>query len=419
MFRVSFRPTTLMGLSSGQAHAPISCGTGQTTTFWYGGAQAIYQGVKSLGLHKGDIVLVPAYSCGSEVAPILALGLCVEYYRSLSDLSPDFAHLEELCRKKPKALLATHYFGFPQPLKALFQFKQEHDLFLIEDNAHGLFSRDSYGALLGRTGDVAIFSFTKSLSTPDGGALVLNHPGLAPPGGGVAPLFFPVIKKIAGRTACQLVNKVAAIDLQTARKIRARLLDPLSTEPNLDNGAESSWDSAAIVDDYLAFDPLRANWRQSFISSFLIQHQPNQWIVRRRRRNFRLLLDSCKRIIESLTPLIVELPKHVCPLLFPIRTVNSLPLYHFLRSRGVEALRFWRFFHSDHPHDGFPFEATLKREVIALPIHQDIGIQQVRYMAELLHAWSAPKYRHHITPMLQKSEGFRAKTRNIGDHPEN
>jgi dTDP-4-amino-4,6-dideoxygalactose transaminase len=393
MFKLPFRPAFFGNWIFNKADSAMLCGTGKTTTYWYGGAQALYQGVKSLGLRRGDIVLVPAYSCGSEVAPLLAHGLCVEYYRSLSDLSPDFTHLEALCRKKPRALLATHYFGFPQPLNKLTEFKHKHDLFLIEDNAHGLFSMNRHGAALGCAGDVAIFSFTKSLPIPDGGALLLNHRGLVPPEGGVAPLFFPVAKKIAGRTAYQCANKVATIDLQTGKKIKTRLLDRLSTEPNLDAAVESTWDSADIVDDYLAFNQLRADWRMSSASSYLARRQPRNWIVHRRRRNFSCLLESCKQIRQSLSPLIVRLPKHVCPLLFPIRTADSLSLYHFLRSRGVEAIRFWRFFHSDHPRDQFPFENSLKRNVIALPIHQDIGTQQVRYMTELLHAWSAPRYR--------------------------
>jgi perosamine synthetase len=77
----------------------------------------------------------------------------------------------------------------------------------------------------------------------------------------------------------------------------------------------------------------------------------------------------------------------VCPLLFPVYTNHSLSLYHFLRSKGVEVLRFWRFFHSDHPRNEFPFETDLKKNVIALPIHQDVSANDISQMAGLLSEW--------------------------------
>ena len=358
-------------------------------TYWYGGAQAIYQGVRSLGLQKGDIVLVPAYSCGSEIAPLLAAGLNLAYYRCLSDLSPDFSHLEFLCAKTPKALLIIHYFGFPQPLSELIDFKQKHDLYLIEDNAHGLYSMDRFGNPLGSSGDIAIFSFTKSLPLADGGALVVNRKnGNGAINGGTPPHLYPIAKKVAGKTACQLIKIIEKKNTKVANVLKTQLLDRFSAEPDMDRFEESGWDMPGIVDKYLDFDPVRANWRMSSVSRFLVEHQPYRSIIHDRRSNFKRLLELCKGTNENLMPLFSNLPQGVCPLLFPVQTRDSLSLYHFLRSRGVEALRFWRFFHFDHPQDRFPFETALKKDVIALPIHQDISTTNVLYIADLLREWS-------------------------------
>ena len=377
------------------------CNT-NTVTYWYGGAHAIYQGVGSLGLQKGDIVLVPAYSCGSEIAPLLAAGLNLEYYRSLPDLSPDFAHLESLCTKKPKALFIIHYFGFPQPLDALIVFKKKHDLYLIEDNAHGLFSMDHFGNPLGSSGDIAIFSFTKFLPLADGGALVINHKnGNKTIKAGTPPHLYPIAKKVAGKTACELIKIIGEKNTKVANVLKTQLLDRFSGEPDMDRFEESGWDMPGIVDKYLDFDPVRANWRMSSVSRYLLERQPHRSIIHRRRRNFNLLLDLCKKINENLMPLFQNLPKGVCPLLFPVQTRDSLSLYHFLRSRGVEALRFWRFFHFDHPQERFPFETALKKNIIALPIHQDISINNVLYMADLLREWSIA---HGRTSWFSKNE---------------
>ncbi len=94
-------------------------------------------------------------------------------------------------------------------MQALREFKQNHHISLIEDNAHGLYSKDSCGNSLGSLGDIAIFSFTKSLPTTDGGALVVNNVcGIEPRTNGDIPDFFPIIKKFIGKASYQLIRKV-------------------------------------------------------------------------------------------------------------------------------------------------------------------------------------------------------------------
>ncbi len=99
----------------------------------------------------------------------------------------------------------------------------------------------------------------------------------------------------------------------------------------------------------------------STVSRFLVEHQEHYSITSLRRRNFNLLLEYFKETDEDMVPLIASLPEGVCPLLFPVKTPDSLSLYQFLRAAGVEVVRFWRFFHVDHPQDRFPFETELKK----------------------------------------------------------
>lgn len=91
--------------------------------------------------------------------------------------------MEDLGRrigKRTRAVLCTHYFGFPQALKALRALCDEHSVYLIEDCAHALFSCSGDG-YLGTWGDASVFSLRKTLPVPNGGALVLNRPGLVLP----------------------------------------------------------------------------------------------------------------------------------------------------------------------------------------------------------------------------------------------
>lgn len=393
-FKISFNPD-IIGINllkpSPAALFPL---TSNRVTYCYSGAQAIYRGAHILGLQKGDCVLVPAYSCGSEIAPLLEAGLTLKYYRSLTDLSPDIDHLVHLCRNKPKALFIIHYFGFPQPMRVLVDFKKRYNLHLIEDNAHGLYSTNRSGVPLGSMGDIAIFSFTKSLPATDGGALVLNCPeetGLTK--GRISPSLFSVARKGTGKTASQLIKAIGMRSKWAGYQLKTQILDRLSAEPNLDSLNESGWDTDEQIDHYLAFDPEQAGWGMSKIARFIVAHQTHRLIRAVRRRNFSLLLESFPKNNTKLKPLFSNLTKGACPLLFPVLSEDSLSLYHFLRSGGVEALRFWRFFHFDHPRNKFPFETALKKNVVAIPIHQDLRIDDVLYMAELLREWEPAQQR--------------------------
>ena len=62
-----------------------------------------------------------------------------------------------------KAILITHFLGFPQPIDEIKRICNERNLFLIEDCAHAFLS--SYnGNPLGSYGDIAVFSLLKDIT---------------------------------------------------------------------------------------------------------------------------------------------------------------------------------------------------------------------------------------------------------------
>lgn len=72
------------------------------------------------------------------------------------------------------AIIAVNYFGFPQDLAPFYDYCKRTSAVLIEDNAHGLFSRDENGQILGTRCDLGIFSFRKTVSLPNGAAIIVN-----------------------------------------------------------------------------------------------------------------------------------------------------------------------------------------------------------------------------------------------------
>ena len=79
--------------------------------------------------------------------------------------------LQKATTPRTRALYVIHPFGWPQPLKEIDAWRREQGLLLIEDCALALFSSSADGSPIGSTGDVSVFSFPKSLATPDGGAI--------------------------------------------------------------------------------------------------------------------------------------------------------------------------------------------------------------------------------------------------------
>src|SRR5215813_591338 len=134
---------------------------------------ALYHGLRVLGLGTGDVVLLPSFLCAAAIEPVIAIGARPEFYRIDRDCRPDLTDLATRIRPQTRAIFAVHYFGFPCPIEMFRQLCDSHGLFLIEDCAHVL---DLGGDHIGRVGDIAVISWRKFLPLYDGGELILNRP---------------------------------------------------------------------------------------------------------------------------------------------------------------------------------------------------------------------------------------------------
>ena len=195
---------------------------GKDATCFYLGRGALGHAVKLFNLAKTDNVLVPSYHCGVDIESILTAGVAIVYYKVKEDLTVDMNDLLHKIDMNSRDVLITHYYGFPQPIEHLRRFCREKNLFLIEDCAHALFT--SYkGKPLGTFGDVSIFSQRKSLPLPDGGALLINNPNIAPPSLTKKPSQLVALKRTIGLLIGQLRNTgnkdVLLIPLKIIKKI--------------------------------------------------------------------------------------------------------------------------------------------------------------------------------------------------------
>ena len=157
--------------------APVA----RVARYGYGKA-ALRDGLAAQGYEPGASVLLPALVPDGVVEPIEEVGLEPRFYGVGDDLAPAVAEVEAALDAAEAddgpgaaAIVAVHYFGFPQPgFDALADLAGARGVDLVSDNAHGALSR-SGGRLLGTRGAFGITSLRKLLPVPDGAALYLNR----------------------------------------------------------------------------------------------------------------------------------------------------------------------------------------------------------------------------------------------------
>ena len=97
-----------------------------------------------------------------------------------SDLTIDPERIEELITPRTTGIIGVHLWGRPCDILAIEQIARKHNLRILYDAAHA-FGCSYQGRMIGRFGDVEIFSFhaTKFLNTLEGGCVATNNDDLA------------------------------------------------------------------------------------------------------------------------------------------------------------------------------------------------------------------------------------------------
>jgi hypothetical protein len=129
-----------------------------------------------------------------------------------------------------------------------------------------------------------------------------------------------------------------------------------------------------------AFDRNVVRLGMSRLSEFVLRRADAAQIVRKRRANWRELHRQLGDAQEAIWD---DLPEGVCPLFYPVRVGDKDRALAFLRGRGIEAVDFWRFHHAAVDASNFPEVDRLRREVVELPCHQDLGAGEVERIARV------------------------------------
>jgi dTDP-4-amino-4,6-dideoxygalactose transaminase len=137
--------------------------------------------LEALALEKGAEIIFPAFTF--PVMPMVAKMLGFEPV--FCNVDPDTfnagaEHIASKITAKTGAILATHLFGQPCPIREVAALAKEHNIRLIEDCAHACGVRVG-GQQVGTFGDIGVFSFAEGKNMPcfGGGVIVTANDDIA------------------------------------------------------------------------------------------------------------------------------------------------------------------------------------------------------------------------------------------------
>ncbi len=149
------------------------------------GTDALFLGLLSLGIGKGDEVIVPAFTYIASALAVSYTGakpVFVDIEENTYNI--DTGKIEKAITKKTKAIMPVHLYGHPVDMGPLIKIACKYNLKIIEDcaQAHGakyklkVKSQKLKVTKVGTMGDVGCFSFypTKNLGAAGDGGIVIT-----------------------------------------------------------------------------------------------------------------------------------------------------------------------------------------------------------------------------------------------------
>jgi hypothetical protein len=324
--------------------------------------EALADFVRTVGMKPGDSVLLPAYICSAVLEPFATLGIKLLFYPLDESFAPDVKAVRELLMQKPRAILLVHYFGFAPEVDGLIEDCRQQGLWIIEDCAHTLPEKDRPFP-----GDLVIYSLAKLLPVPDGALAIINNPDLDWPEIPTQP------NKRLTRTNSlwQFANTTEVIvgmslrtRLRNSRRT-TRLITDLRTPP----------ESRGERDQYGRF-------RMSRIAQWINSKIDLQSVIKARKENYRLLVNSIKSV-KGVRIVFGDREPSSAPLGLPILVENRELVRSRLISAGVDPRPIWSGLPPCVP-SSFSTAHHIAAHNIVLPVHQDLTPRSLLHVAMAL-----------------------------------
>ena len=310
----------------------------------------LFMGIKALGLKPEDEILTPAYHHGSEIEALVRAGIVCRFYEIGQRLEPDEKELESLLNTRVRALFLIHYLGLPQDAARWRTWCDEHDLLLIEDAAQAWLSSRG-GTPVGSHGDLSIFCLYKTFGLPDGAAVISTSPPEAPRSRRRLGM-----GRVVREHALYLAQRWGWLAELHRRFGRIHDYNP--------------------EQDFALGNPGRPLYGAT---ELLLARATNPAAQATRAANYTYLLKQLERFVpESFAPL----PEGASPFAFPIQSDGKEEVLSRLARHGIAAVNFWSVPHPCLPVARFPRSAALRKSILVLPVHQELGILELERIVD-------------------------------------
>lgn len=141
---------------------------------------ALHAALVAHGIGPGDEVITTSLTFCSTVNVIVHCGATPVF----ADVLPDTGDIDpdEIVKKitpKTKAIIPVHYAGVPCDMERIEAIAKEHNLFILEDCAHGLYTKTGDRMVGSKNSCAFSFYATKNISTGEGGMLTTDSKEIA------------------------------------------------------------------------------------------------------------------------------------------------------------------------------------------------------------------------------------------------
>jgi len=145
------------------------------------GTGALHLALASLGIAKGDEVIIPAFSMAAIAFAVTYMGAKPVLADSeASSWNVDPHEIEKKIGDKTRAIVVMHTYGHPADMDPIIETAHRHGIYVVEDAAEAQ-GAEYKGRKAGSLADVGCFSFfaNKLITTGEGGMLVMKDEDVA------------------------------------------------------------------------------------------------------------------------------------------------------------------------------------------------------------------------------------------------
>lgn len=335
---------------------------------------AIAHALRHARLNAGDEVLLPAYACGSMIAPVEFLGLSPTYYALDADLRLTVEELDRRRTPSTRALLLTRYHGFAYKSVDIYEHCRRHRIVVIEDRAHAFFGP------AGAQADYVVYSAPKFFPVFEGGLLASASQPVEQIGTTMAPLAFQLKTALWPYDYASDYSPPPSRDLLVDSALRLKRRLQASRRRNENDGSSMRAVGPAAADGGAGLEPYWVDKSISWPTRRAILRANLDWIAARRRCNWERLVRRLSSV-DDLRMIHPRLDPDVVPYAAAFIVPNPDKIARALRRVNVPLYR-WDSFALQTNDATLRDTVALSHRIFQIPTHQSMSEDDIDRIAD-------------------------------------